>query len=119
MATFAAAPISWYSRGGKEQTCTGNYHASEQRKAESVEIGLAAGFEVVCAVVMADECCRAEAQKGENPVDPADDRSADCASRQRLDPQTANHRRVADAQQRLARQGEHGRNGQAKDVFKV
>ena len=83
------------------------------------KISLATGPEIVCAVVMADQCCRAEAQKSENPVNPTDDRSADCASSQWLDPQTADHRRVADAQQRLARQGEHGRDGQAKDVFKV
>ena len=84
-----------------------------------MKISLATRSEIVCAVVIAHQCRRAEAQKGENPVNPTDDRSADSASRQRLDSQTANHRRVADAQQRLARQGEHGRNGQAKDVFKV
>ena len=84
-----------------------------------MKIGLAAGCDVVCAVVMADQRRRAEAEKGENPVDPADDRRADGASSQRFDAQTADHRRVADAQQRLARQGEHGRDGQAKDVLKV
>ena len=84
-----------------------------------MKISLATGPEILCAVVIAYQCRRAEAQKGENPVDPTDDRCADSASRQRLDAQTANHRRIADAQQRLARQGEHGRNGQAEDIFNV
>jgi hypothetical protein len=70
-------------------------------------------------MVMADKRCRAEAQEGENPVNPTDDCSADGTSSQGLDPQTPNHRRVPDAEQRLACQGEHGWNGEAKDVFKV
>ena len=52
----------------------------------SVEIGLATCCEIICAVVMADQRCRTEAQKRENPVNPADDRSADCAGSQRFDP---------------------------------
>jgi hypothetical protein len=76
-----------------------------------MKISFAARPEVVCAVVIAYQCRCTEAQKGENPVDPTDDCSADSARGQRLNSQAANHRRVADAKQRLARQGEHGRNG--------
>src|SRR4030095_3945030 len=63
-------------RGYKEQTCAGDCHASEQREEEGSKISLATGPEILCAVVIAYQCRRAEAQKGENPVDSTDDRCA-------------------------------------------
>jgi hypothetical protein len=62
-----------------------------------VEIGLAARPEILCAVMIAHQCRRTEVEKGENPVNTSDDAGADGASRQRLDAETTDHRRVADA----------------------
>jgi len=69
--------------------------------------------------VVADERRGAEDEKGENPVDAADQRRGDRPRRERLDSQAADHGGVGEKVNRLAGDRQHGGDRQFQDVAQI
>lgn len=93
--------------------------SSHSGKEKRVQTYLAADLRLVGAAVVPHERGGAENEKGEDPVDRADERGSDSPRRKRLDTEAADHGRISKDEDRLAGYGEHSRDGQTEDLSQM
>ena len=80
--------------GREEKPENRDDESSQNREKNCVQTYLAADLRLVGTAMVAHERSGAENEKGEEPVDPADERRGDRARSERLHPKPADHRSV-------------------------